>query len=240
MLALGPIVGCGGGGTSGGPPPPNIVRYAVEATKGGVIIDPTNIAAGETVQFVVAGYTASNQRTVVSSSEWSLDATGQSEGSISASGQFAATTAGPAFNVFAMSGGQQRIGVAQVRAAGQAFVTGRLIDGRGSNLSGLRVDFYDATSALVGTSFTQYNGTFRAIVPVSAVTFEVSKNYIPVGYYKEYFYASKWFLPLGLCRAPLPLLTAGVSTALLTDVTVPPTTFNGSSLPPPPPPSPCG
>jgi hypothetical protein len=53
-------------------------------------------------------------------------------------------------------------------------------------------------------------------------------------------YAQRWFLPQGFCRAPLPALTNGVTTPIESDVIVPPTSINGSSLPPPPPPSPCG
>jgi hypothetical protein len=244
VLGLGAGSGCGGGsggtstdggnGTTGG----NIARYVVEATKNGVIIDPTNIIQGETVQFLVAGYTATNSRIVQSSSGWSIDPTGESEGTMSASGVFTATASGPQFTVTATAASQQRTGKAQVRPPGQAIVTGRLVNGFSGFVYNAKVDFYDAGNVLVGTSVAQGNGTFRASVPATAVTFEVNKASIPAGYYKEYQYLGNWYLPQGFCRAPLPALTNGATTNLA-DILIPPTSNNGSSLPPPPPPSPC-
>ncbi len=242
LLAFGS--GCGGGGGSGsstgtgtGNP---IVRYQVEATKNNLIIDPENIVVGEHIQFVVAGYTATNQRSIQSSSGWVADPTGQTEGTMSGGGLYTATAFGPQFTVSGQSGGSQRDGVAQVKDPADALVTGRLVDGFGGNVAGAVIDLYDGSNTLVGTSTSQFDGTFRAAVPTTAVTFELRKNAIPAGYYKEYEYINRWFLPSGLCRAPLPALSSGHTSNLSGNVLVPPTSINGASEPPPPPPSPCG
>lgn len=248
ILTLGANSGCGGG--SGGTTSTTsttsttgatIVRYAVEAKVNGAIIDPTNIQQGEVAQFEVAGYTASNQRIVQSSSGWTLDPTGQTEGTLTSGGQFTATASGPLFTLSADAAGQQRTGSARVKAAGQAIVKGRIIDGQGGTVYGLQLDFYDSGNNLVGSSVTQGDGTFRAIIPSTATAFEVNRGSIRAGYYKEYLYNNKWYLPKpSNCIAPLPPVANGQTTNLLTDVIVPPTSVNGSSLPPPPPPSPCG
>lgn len=242
-LAFGPVSGCGGGtgstGTNGTGTTGTIVRYGVEATKGGAVIDPTNIVEGETVQFQIVGYTANNQRIVQSSSGWTTDPTGQSEGTLSSSGSFTASTYGPQFTVTGTSNSVPRTGKAQVRQIGGALVNGRIVDGYGNPVYGAQVDFYDTNNIVVGTAIAQGNGTFRASVPATAVTFEVNKSSIPVGYYKQFLYSGKWFLPQGVCRAPLPTLTAGQTTNLATDIQIPPTSNNGTGLPPPPPPSAC-
>lgn len=243
ILTFGPVGGCGGGTgtttstTSTTSTTGNFAYYLVEATKSGVIIDPNNIVQGETVQFDVAGYSATNVRTVLSSSNWALDPTGQLEGTISGSGQFTATASGGQFTLSADANSGSHVGTAQVKAPGQAFITGRLNDGQGNVAHGITVDFY-AGNTKVGSAVSQGDGTFRAVVPQTADTFEVNKNTIPAAYYKEYGYNNKWYLPQGACRAPLPSLTNGTTTHI-TDITVPARFFNGSSLPPPPPPSAC-
>jgi hypothetical protein len=198
VFCLGVGSGCGGGGTTGsggnnggnnGGNGGNISRFVIEATKNGTIIDPTNIVEGEVVQFVVAGYTATNQRIVQSSSGWTIDPTGETEGTITSGGLFTATASGGQFTVSATSGSTLRTGIAQVRPAGQALVTGRVINGYGGFVYGAVVDFFNAGGAVVGSSIVQGNGTFRASVPDTAVTFELRKTAIPLGYYKEYFYS---------------------------------------------------
>ncbi|HWA83107.1 MAG TPA: hypothetical protein VG820_06740 [Fimbriimonadaceae bacterium] len=238
LLAFGP--GCGGGGTDGsnGSNGTNgsVWRYALEATLNGSMIDPTNIQQGETVQFVIAGYTTSNQRIVQSVSAWSTDPTGDSEGTLSANGSYTASASGGQFTVTGTVSGVDRTGPARVRPPGQALVTGRVVDGYGGAVYGVEIDFY-AGATLVGTAIAQGDGTFRASVPDTATLFEIKKSTIQAGYYKEYLYNNKWYLPSpSNCMAPLPSLTNGQTTALVGSVVIPPTSHNGSSLPPPPPP----
>lgn len=235
--------GCGGGGgtgsgSSGGPV---YVYKAVEAVKSGTVIDPMNIVEGETVQFQWAGYTATNQRTVIGSSNWVALAPGDAEGTMSGGGSFTATSSGPAFGVTADAEATQVNGSAQVKATGQALVAGRIVDGYGNFGRTIWVDFYTTGGVKVGESRAQGNGNFRAAVPTTATFFSVRGGSIPTGFYKQFRFNSLWYLPKdlgGLCIAPLPSLTNGVQTNI-GDVLVPPTTQNGSSLPPPPPPSPC-
>lgn len=240
ILVLTAGTGCGGGttGTDGsGGTTGNVWRYALEATLNGNLIDPTNIQQGETVQFVVAGYTTSNQRIVQNVSSWSTDPTGESEGTLSPNGSYASFASGGQFTVTGTVSGADRTGIARVRPPGQALVTGRVVDGYGNAVYGVEIDFYAPGNNLVGTSIAQGDGTFRASVPQTATLFEIKKTSIPVGHYKEYQYNTQWYLPSpSSCMAPLPVLTNGQTKALLTDLVVPPTSVNGNGLPPPPPP----
>jgi hypothetical protein len=240
IVTLAPITGCGGGGTGTSTTTSttgvNYAYYLVEGTKNGALIDPTNIVQGETIQFDVAGYTSANVRNVLSSSGWTLTPTG-SGADITGSGVFTSTAFGGLYSVSATAAGTLRTGSAAVKAPSQAFVTGRIITGMGTTLHGIQIDFY-RNGVIVDTSISQGDGTFRAVMPQDADSFEVHKTSIPGGYYKEYLYTGKWYLPQGACRAALPALANG-TTVHITDITVPPSSFNGSSLPPPPPPSPC-
>ena len=240
FVALLAFTGCGGGGGTGTTATTGVtfVYKAVEATKSGTVIDPMNIVVGEQVQFQYVGYTAANQRTVFSSSGWATDPTGQSEGTMSSSGAYTATASGSAFTVTATADGGPQAGAAQVKAPGQALVSGRVVDGYGNFGRTMWVDFFNAGGIKVGESRVQGNGNFRADVPTTATHFQVRFNSIPAGYYKEYRYLGLWYLPDGFCMAPLPALSAGGS-ANVGDVLVPPTTSGGANLPPPPPPSPC-
>lgn len=240
LLFFGP--GCGGGGGAGGNGGGggNISFYVVEATKNGVIIDPLNVVLGETVQFDVVGYTATGVRQVQNSSNWTADPTGQGEGTMSPSGTYTSSASGPQFTVQADANQQVYTGVAQVKPAGLALVAGRLIDGYGHNARTIFVDFYDASNNLVGSSQAQADGSFRAAVPTSATGFDIRRASIPAGYYREYQFNGKWYLPKpSACIAPLPALTAGITTTL-SNILVPATTDgNGNGAPPPPPPSAC-
>lgn len=250
VLAFGP--GCGGGGgtgggNGGGTGGDPIAFYAVEATMGGVLIDPTNIQVGETVQFDVAAYTTGHydfntdvyyppQRIVQTATGWLL--TDQSLGNLSAGGQFTATTVGGPATVSATVDGTIYSGTVVVKTGGLALVTGRVVDGYGRQLYQVEVDFYQGVT-LVGKTLTQGDNTFRAIVPAGATNFEVKKTTIPTGYYKQYFWGGKWFLPSGFCMAALPPLTNGQTTSL-GDILIPPSKApNGADLAPPPPPDPC-
>ncbi|HTQ09027.1 MAG TPA: hypothetical protein VMI31_03045, partial [Fimbriimonadaceae bacterium] len=141
--------GCGGSGPTTGTGTGTIVRWQIEATKNGSVIDPTNIVLGETVQFRMAGYDASGNRSITSASGWATDSTGQSEGTMTSGGQFTTIAYGPAFTVSATSGGSQITGPAQVKSNADALVTGHVIDGLGDNVPNVTIDFYDGANNLV-------------------------------------------------------------------------------------------
>lgn len=244
LLAIG-MIGCGGGGGTGsggnGGSGGTIVRYKVEATLNGSLIDPGNIQTGENVQFLVAGFTASNARVVQSSNSWTTTDTTNSAGVLTSGGQFSATGVAGPFTVSAISTPGQVTGAYQTKPV-QALVSGTLIDGQGRNVEGVQVLFYDAGGTVVGSSTSQSNGFFRASVPTTATTFDINKNTIdPTKNYNEFFYNGKWYLPPGgACRPAITGLANGATKAL-GSITIPATTAaNGSTLPPPPPPTGCG
>ncbi len=214
------------------------MRYKVEALLGGQLIDPSNIVAGETVQFQVAGYTANNTRIVQSASDWTTTDAFFNSGVLSANGSFTATNFGGPFTITAVTSTGVQSGSYTVKPQ-QALVSGTVGDGQGRFAEGVKVLFFDASSTQVGSSVVQSNGFFRASVPVSATTFEIdTTSFNHSNYYNEYFFDGKWFLP-GSCRGALPALSNGVTTNLGTIILPATTATNGASVPPPPPPSPC-
>lgn len=118
-----------------------------------------------------------------------------------------------------------------------ATVTGRiLVDGTSIGISGLTVQFFNATGSEVGRATTNATGSFSAQVPASAKRFHILSSSISASYYKAYEYRTVRYSALVVtCTAPLPALTAGASVALPGTVQVP-----SVNDPPPPPPNGCG
>jgi hypothetical protein len=117
-----------------------------------------------------------------------------------------------------------------------ATVKGTIKDSAGNNLSGVVVQFFDAT----GTQVSQTSaaaGVFTAVVPVTATGFNLLPSSLSsTSFYESFSYAAKRYDPLiSTCVAPLPVLNANQVVNLPSQVAV--DALNG---PPPPPPDGCG
>ena len=118
-----------------------------------------------------------------------------------------------------------------------ATVTGRiLVDGTSIGISGLVVQFFNASGSEVARTTTNATGNFSAPVPTTAKRFHILSSSISASYYKAYEYRTVRYSALVVtCTAPLPALTAGASVSLPGTVQVP-----SAGDPPPPPPNGCG
>ena len=120
--------------------------------------------------------------------------------------------------------------------SGLATVTGRVVrQNTSTGLANVVIEFRDAGGSTVATATTNAFGQFGGGTPPTAVRFHVRNTTVPAGYYRQYIYNSlRYATTITTCSAPLPALTAGTTTALLTNIGMP-----LSSGPPPPPPNGC-
>lgn len=216
------FLACGGGGGGGG--------------GGGVSVNlqPSSATVGRNGQ---VAFTATVSNATDRSVTWS--ATG---GTISPTGSNSATYTAPnsdgAFTVTATSTEDPTKSDSSTVTVvvGVATVTGRVIRSTTSTgIAGVIVEFRDNTGAAVQTATTNSSGNFSSAVPLTAVRFHIQNSSIPAGFYKQYNYNSlRYATTIATCSAPLPALSEGANTPLLTDLVIAPTT-----TPPPPPPNGC-
>ncbi|MBS1718616.1 MAG: hypothetical protein JSS72_12890 [Armatimonadetes bacterium] len=237
-LLLGLIGGCGGGGSSGGGG--GSLTFRAEATDAnGNQIDPTNIVANSTAQFVIVGYDGNGNRTVIHPSGWSTSDISGAAGSLQGGGTFTAGASASAMYTASITYGANVYAVNYEVQDPGAIITGNLIDvSTGLGIEQVRVDFYNSLGQKVGFSYSAFNGFFRGVVPTSAAFFTLDPSTIQLSqYYRSYGYLSKNYTALdNSCIPPVPGgLAIGVTAPLPGNVTLIP-----SSYPPPPPPSGCG
>ncbi|MEQ1932370.1 MAG: hypothetical protein ABL962_00625, partial [Fimbriimonadaceae bacterium] len=115
-------------------------------------------------------------------------------------------------------------------------VTGQVRrEGTTTGVNGIVVAFYNASGAELGRATTGSDGRFSVSVPVAAVRFHVIPSSLTPAFYAQYTYGGLRYTALvSSCSAPLPVLSAGGTTALPSGIEV-----NLSSEPPPPPPNGC-
>jgi hypothetical protein len=240
------IIACGGGGgggTSGTTSGP-FSSVRIEAVLSGTetMIDPNNVFPSETVQFRITGIDES----VASRPRINLNATGftlvgsESGGTLTTSGLFAAgSLPGTA------------TGTVQVTYSGSLFTSPVRVVAKDAVLTGLvrltsgtpapRVQIRALSSALsvVATGFTAPDGTFRMSLPPTATKFTVNFDTADptrTFYVRQFAYNAKdYSTSISSCVAPLPALTTGSTTALLTAISVYQLLPNN----PPPPPNGC-
>jgi hypothetical protein len=243
LVVLVLAVACGGGGGGNNTPPPPQGTIKAEAVLAGTpsqIVDPKNIQVGETIQFEVVSYSASNVRTVLSSSNWTTTDNGATVGTLSSTGVL--TTSASANSIFTATGtagGKQYSINYEVRPV-QAIVTGTVIDSNGNAAPNVRVNFLNSLGTIVASSTTAQNGSLWASVPTSATQFNLDKSTLIVGvYFKSFVYAGHRYTALiSTCNAPLPALTNGVTTSLSV-ITIDAAMTLGQNNAPPPPPDGC-
>ncbi len=220
-MALLFALGCGGGGGGGG--------------GGGfnMFLSPTSVSVGPNGEVRLNTIDQNGTFTDVT---WAVSAGFLTPLGIG-SAQFVAPASGPATvtATSVVSGGIVRTCSVTV-VPGMATVTGRVRrSGSSIGLPGVVVDFFDVAATLVATATTNSLGYFSGAVPANAVRFHLRNSSIPTGFYKQYTYDSmRYATTIAACSAPLPGLSAGVSTGLVTECVVSPNVG-----PPPPPPNGC-
>ena len=125
--------------------------------------------------------------------------------------------------------------IVSVGSGTNATVITSVVSDTGSAVSGLVVQFLDASNNVVARSTVQ-NGQLDAQVPPTAKSFTIVPSSFPAQYYVSYEYNNKFYSPnIQGCYTLLPPLQAGQTAVLPSNITV-----LSSSGPPPPPPDGCG
>ncbi len=252
-MALGALIvfGCGGGGgtsaTSGSTGVVSNIHVEAVNLANGAPEDLMNILVGDRVQARLYGLQDPNVRVQVASSNWSSDAPANvavvsSSGTITTIG----SSQGQAYIISGMGNGVKYTSSFIVRPV-QAVVTALFRTQGGLPVQQADIKFFDSAGTVVGEATSQSNGSIRASVPATAVTFMASTNantYATDGVtlfrlYDQFSYGANIWSDACSNRVPLPTLTNGTSTALPHNLVFTAKVLNDPNNPPPPPPD-CG
>ena len=232
------LVACGGGGPASNQIVGPVVSVRLEALIDGTttVVDPTNIFVNEHVQLRLTGVdtgTVGQPRVVLPTNNWSM--TGFPGGSLTVAGLFTAD-ASPTGNFGSVNvtydGNSYTSPIRVVAPA--AVIAGRGRFTNGAPAIGVEIDALNSSGTKVATGLVGGDGTIRMSVPTTAVKF--SATFPNSSYVRQFAYNGLNYSTLVAgCTAPLPSLTNGVTSNLLTNVVFY-STFDAS---PPPPPDGC-
>ena len=245
--------GGGGGGTSGGgggsvvagagwtggaaaKPDPGIY---LEFLRGGSPTDPLNLKSSDTLQVVLANYDALGTRTQLTGGSFSISSGG---GGITLSGDGTLTVFNPSTPwtvVGSVTQGTTRTSVSQDArvSSGSALVNGRVLASDNTTpVPYVQVEFYDATSAVVGAGLTDGSGQFHAATATTATLMGIKAETVTIKYFRTVKYNGHIYSTNGnTCAIKAPALTAGGAVSLPADLLLVKQTDG-----PPPPPDACG
>jgi hypothetical protein len=228
--AIALVSGCGGGSPGPGPGASSNIQpgqYFEFFRSSGSWFDPLNFFVNDTGTVVLANYDSLGNRTLLTTSGWattsggavSIAATSGTTASFTVIGTPAAEFKFQCTTVIAgvPTLFEQR---ARAHAANTPSVTGRVVElglfsGLPSNtgVPHVEVDFFNGSGTIVGSARTMPNGTFSAIVPLTAVEAMLVTDTIKTSkYYRAIFYLSDYYSPLDVnCRIALGALINGVN-----------------------------
>ena len=236
------IMACGGGGpgpgTDNGTTSGTFSQIRMEAVQSiaGTTVDPSNIFVNEQIQFRLTGLDSTLNRVVIPTSGYSL--TGTPGGALDSTGLFVANSSpsGSTGTVRVTFDGIQYSTIARVVTPAAILTgTGRTTDNFPAR--GVQIQALDSGGAIVATGLVASDGTIRMSVPTTAVKFTTNFQLVdpssPFYYVRQFAYAGKDYSTIITnCTAPLPALTNGAASNLLTALVF---YRNASSFPPPPP-----
>ncbi len=222
----------GGGRVPGLTPGPRIEAVALDSDGG--FVDPMNIEVNERIQFQLVDYSANGNRQVLVGEEWLSDDISSTFGRLANNtGLFIASD----------RSGTEPIGISVsyqgrrystryqvrdrvVRLSGNVFV-----QGSGTPVYGVVIEFFDDQRLLVGSTRTQIDGSFRAIVPSRAVSFQILNASLPTEVHRSFlFNGDRYDTGRATCRAPFFPFENGIR-FLDTDILLAPN--NGRPAPEP-------
>jgi len=227
--AIALVSGCGGGGTPGPGTGSNNVQpgqYFEFFRSSGAWFDPLNFFANDTGTVVLANYDSLGTRTLMTTSGWTTTSGGAVNIAATSGTTASFTVIGtPAaefkFQCFSVIAGVQTLFEQRARTPlSTPVVTGRVVElglfsGLPSNtgVPHVEVDFFNGAGTVVGSARTMPNGTFSAIVPLTAVEAMLVTDTIKTSkYYRAIFYLSDYYSPLDVnCRIALDALINGVN-----------------------------
>lgn len=201
--------------------------------------DPLNIQTGERVQFQLVGYSATNERVVLTSTEWTTGDTTNSFGTISTnSGVFTAADRQSDSAITVSTRYQDRDFVSYFKVKPRSIrLVGLLIsEATGLPVPGVDIRFYNKIGTQVGQSKTQYDGSFRAALakPIvtadvdtsDTITYQIFSDSIPVSFKKAFKFVPNieaerskvdYFNNRNAAGLPIPVTLSDTDKALLVE-----------------------
>ncbi|MCL6624312.1 MAG: carboxypeptidase-like regulatory domain-containing protein [Fimbriimonadales bacterium] len=204
--------------------------------------DPLNIEPGQQVQFVLAGYDASNRRAVLTAEGWALTYPSGDPGVLDPVTGLLSAGSGGSGQVVAFYRGNLRVPLdIAVRPLGLARLRGTVRSDSGTPAAGVVVLIFNSSNQEVGRATVLSDGRFTALVPTTAdrINFLTSSM---TGYLLQWLYRNKYRQAgdqIPNCHAlfvasPMPLQPNQTSTIGDPFILFP------AGSPPPPPPDGCG
>ncbi len=219
LAAIGALIllGCGGSnnGTqtfSGNPASPSTPRVeAVLRSDPSVVVDPQDIETGDEIVFELVNYTGSPgnlTRNVLSPVTWRSSDVNSNFGNLASNSGLYLAGDQPMASRAIVGGtfaGTEYSGFYQIHSR-EVRLSGVVQDeNTNAPIGGITLQFYDGDNNLVGQVTSAFDGTFRASIPVSAVSFQVSPDSVGLAYYPSYtFDGLRYDASDAACRAPLP------------------------------------
>lgn len=178
------------------------------------IQDPLNFQTSESFQFQLVGYTASGTRVVLPASFTSED-TDNLYGNLGDSGKFQASTRASyptQISISAVANGGARytskyqVKERQARVLGHVYVE----NSARTPFDGAVLQFFDSTNNLIATVKSGSDGSYRASLPLGAVTMTVSASDLSNNFYRSFVVDGlRYDAGLSTCRVPIARLENG-------------------------------
>lgn len=233
------IAGCGGGGGSnpGSGTGTGLGAYhSIQVTGYTALrqmLNTKNLIVGDTIQLDLTGRDKNNNLVVIKESGWTTDAP---SGVATLTSDGVLTIVGASSSTYTISLVVNGVSFSSTLFASTAqdLVTG-VVKNSVNPIEDVIVDFFDSTGSQVGQAYTARDGSFRASVPATAVTFTIDMSIADPGavyYYPQYGYGADQYLSGKSCLAKLPgALSSTKVTTLPSNIVV----DVRSGVPPPPP-----
>jgi hypothetical protein len=245
------LLACGGGGSPGGgsttgdcpDPVGTVVSVRLEAVQEGTstVVDATNIFLNEAIRFRITGIdTGATGSPRINLCATGFTLSGSPGGTLSTDGAYVApATASTSTGVIRVTYAGTTYTLSVRVVAPEAVIAGRIRLSTGSDAPRIGVKALNSSGSVVASGFSGADGSIRMSTPTTAVKFTLDFNDVDPAatyYVRQFTYNNKSYSTvISGCVAPLPTLTAGSTTSLLSNVLV----FQASGSNPPPPPDGC-
>jgi hypothetical protein len=155
-----------------------------------VVEDARDIQIGDIIQFELVAYDSSGGRHVLAGTGWSKNLSSQYGALNSVTGQFTTTqTAMPNIDAIGVTYNNTLYTASYQVQPQEPRLIGQIVSSSGgAAVPGVEVDFFNSSGIQVGAASTAYDGTFRASVPSSAVSFTLNSSTITGAYWQSFAY----------------------------------------------------
>ena len=232
------IAGCGGSGGGGSTSTSTSstgtsLATTIEARDpDSYAVSTSSLRQGDTFDLILWGRDSSGALIFGTAGDWSTTAP-STIAVVNPAGSLSVTSAG-SVPLRALSGSSTKTYTA-VSTGG--VVRGRVRNTESQGVPNAVVRFYNSAGTQLLTATTGSNGTFRTVVPNTAVTFLVDFSSLGTKYYNQFtFQGKEWGMVCSSYRPALPARSGNSVATLPNEVIV---TRNVGTNPPPPPPD-CG